>query len=236
MSSGNKEDREMPAKAVIFARKSTADKQIQSIPAQIHACRELCEAEGYEVVRTYISEGVSGAADISKRETLLQMLESLNDGEVVIARSSSRLGRSVGVVLWLEDEIKRKGCSLKLVDGDNSDSPESKLLHHIKLAVAEYEVHQLRWRVLSGLRARKAAGVALGAPNRQSYGWSRNEGGKLAINRSEQQTIERMKTLREHGLSYEAVGKVLAAEQIFNRNGKPFAAASVRNAVLIKAG
>lgn len=67
----------MPARAVIFASKSTADKQIQSIPSQIHACRELCEAESYEVASSYISEGVSGAPDLSKRETLFQMLESL---------------------------------------------------------------------------------------------------------------------------------------------------------------
>jgi hypothetical protein len=45
-------------KAIIYAAKSSPDER-GSIPDQLKECRELAEAEGYEVVGEYSEENVS---------------------------------------------------------------------------------------------------------------------------------------------------------------------------------
>ena len=61
--------------AVIYARVSS-EEQVQgySIQAQLRACREWAEKNGYKVAKEYLDEGYSASRNLEKRESFKEML------------------------------------------------------------------------------------------------------------------------------------------------------------------
>src|ERR1041384_5461105 len=61
--------------AVVYARVSS-EEQVQgySIQAQLRACREWAEKQGYAVAREYLEEGQSAFRNLEKREALKELL------------------------------------------------------------------------------------------------------------------------------------------------------------------
>jgi site-specific DNA recombinase len=61
--------------AVIYARVSS-EEQVQgySIQAQLRACREWAEKNGYTIAKEYLEEGHSASRNLEKRESFKEML------------------------------------------------------------------------------------------------------------------------------------------------------------------
>src|SRR5258705_12385048 len=61
--------------AVIYARVSS-EEQVQgySIQAQLRACREWAEKNGYAIAKEYLEEGQSAFRNLEKREALKELL------------------------------------------------------------------------------------------------------------------------------------------------------------------
>ncbi|WP_082824785.1 recombinase family protein [Thalassospira lucentensis] len=80
-------------RAGIYARHST-DKQGTSSEDQIHRCQEFCRFKGYDVVKVYRDEAMSGA-HIENRPGINALLIGALDGrfDVVIAEDLSRISR-----------------------------------------------------------------------------------------------------------------------------------------------
>ena len=91
----------MKTSAVIYAAKSTQDKRA-SIPTQLSDCREMAEAEGWEVVAEYQDEGFSaysGNRGPGLASALARAAKAAEDtGEVcmLVAQHSDRFSRGAG--------------------------------------------------------------------------------------------------------------------------------------------
>ena len=60
--------------AVIYARVSTKEQtENLSLPTQLHACREYCVREGWDVIQEFVEEGES--AKTSNRTQLLRLMD-----------------------------------------------------------------------------------------------------------------------------------------------------------------
>jgi len=166
---------EAKSQAILYAAKSTVDKR-GSNATQLEDARALAEAEGLEVIATYVDEdasayhgnrgpGLAAALDHGERVS----------GSVVV-QHSDRLARGDGVqarhLVQLVLEAKARGIRLRSVEDDSS--LESVLM---AAAMGERNTEDSRRKgaaIRAGLARRRAAGRRVGG---SSYGltWERNE-------------------------------------------------------------
>src|SRR5687767_7765554 len=84
--------------AVIYGRVSSED-QVQgfSLKAQLGACREWAEKNGFKVVRDYVEEGHSAFRNLDKREAFKELLSDAASKEhpfdIIIVHKLDRLFR-----------------------------------------------------------------------------------------------------------------------------------------------
>lgn len=136
-----------------YARVSTATQEFAS---QLSALRA---AGCSEIVR----ETASGAKE--DRAGLLQLLDSLNDGDALVVTRLDRLARSLRQLIELMQFFDARQISLiSLADNIDTSTAAGKLTFHIFAALAEFERNLIRERTQAGLDAARAAGKTGGRP------------------------------------------------------------------------
>jgi DNA invertase Pin-like site-specific DNA recombinase len=87
--------------------------------------------------------------------------------DVVLCVRLDRMGRSLPHLISILQELGRFGVAFTSV-AENIDltTPAGKLVANFLAAIAEFERHLIRERVLAGLRRAKSTGVRLGRPRR----------------------------------------------------------------------
>ena len=83
--------------AVAYCRVST-DEQAESragLEAQLHAVTQHCQKNGWQLVGTFTDAGVSGAAQLDKRPGLLDAVNAVTRGGVLLVAKRDRLARDV---------------------------------------------------------------------------------------------------------------------------------------------
>jgi len=104
----------------------------------------------------------------SQRASLDKMLSEVDSGDTVVATKLDRLSRSTLDGLRLIEELLGRGVAVRVLD-DNlvfDNSPSSKLLGTLLLAIAENERSLILERTSEGRRRAKANGVRFGRPVR----------------------------------------------------------------------
>jgi DNA invertase Pin-like site-specific DNA recombinase len=130
-----------------YARVSTTD---QNLDAQLQALKQA----GAEEIYTDKASGKS-----TKREGLQALLSILQAGDTLVITKMDRIARSVKEGIALIDELNEKGIKLHVLNmGMFDDSPTSKLIRNILLAVAEWEREMILERQREGIAIAKANG------------------------------------------------------------------------------
>jgi DNA invertase Pin-like site-specific DNA recombinase len=151
--------------AAIYGRVSTLTNQ--SVEMQARDLRQLAERRGFQVVREYFDEGVSGAT--SSRPALDEMLADAKRGKfrVLLVWKLDRLGRSLAHLVRLLEDLR--ACNVELVsfsEGLDFTTTTGKLLYQVLSAFAEFERDCIRERVRAGMRNARAKGKSIGRPPR----------------------------------------------------------------------
>ncbi|WP_243276964.1 recombinase family protein [Desulfallas sp. Bu1-1] len=73
-------------RAVIYARFSSDNQRQESITAQVRACTEYAQRNGYTVVKVYADEAKSATTD--DRPGFLEMIEDTKTGRVKVKRGA----------------------------------------------------------------------------------------------------------------------------------------------------
>jgi site-specific DNA recombinase len=167
-------------RAVGYARLSKdGDKEHYSIEAQRQAIEAYCKARGWDLVKVYVDDGVSGAVHPSERPAMKRMIQDvLADGiQYIVVKRLDRFGRKAGELLSLLDALERKGVAVVSID-DNIDTstPSGRLLRTILAGVAEFERDLIRERTKAGLAIARQKGKYLG---RTPRGTVRDPEGRL---------------------------------------------------------
>lgn len=136
-----------------YARVST---QQQSPDRQ----RDALEAEGCE--RVYIDKISGRAADLPGRE---DALSQLREGDVLVVRSLSRLGRSIKDLIEIVERIEEKGARFESIsEGFDTSTPGGRFFFHVFAALSHFRIDIIRERTKDGLRAAKRRGRTPGRP------------------------------------------------------------------------
>lgn len=148
-------------KYAIYARKSKESKnrQILSIPAQIHELKLLARRHKIKPV-FIVSESMS--ARHTGRPVFTNLIERIRNGEIngILAWHPDRLARNAldgGQVIHLLDTEQLS--DLKFVTSSFENTPQGKLMLHLSLGQSKYYVDSLSENVRRGLRQKIRAGV-----------------------------------------------------------------------------
>lgn len=110
--------------------------------------------------------GVSGAK--AQRPGLTKCLDSLREGDTLVVAKLDRLGRSLGNLVQLFQELAEQGVGVRVLDNPmlstDGNKAQAKLLLGIFGSLAEYERDLLRERTNVGLAAARARGRNGGRP------------------------------------------------------------------------
>ena len=153
----------MSRRVAIYARVSTANSQ--SVGMQLCDLRELVARRGFELVREYSDEGISGS-----RESRPALDELLRDArrrnfDAVLVWRLDRLGRSLAHLVRLLDKLRMLGVELiSFSEGLDFTTTTGKLFYQVISALAEFERDCIRERVLAGMRNARARGKRIGRP------------------------------------------------------------------------
>ncbi len=144
-----------------YMRVSTAD---QNTDGQ----RDALTAAGVkdEARHLFQDHGVSGAR--ASRPGFDKCLNSLREGDTLIVAKLDRLGRSLGNLVHLFQELADRGVGVRVLDNPmlstDGNKAQAKLILGIYGAFAEYERDLLRERTNIGLAAARARGRNGGRP------------------------------------------------------------------------
>lgn len=173
-------------KAVIYARVSTGD---QTTDNQTLELRRVAKRNGWTIEEVF-EDTISGAT--SQRPALQRLLQGAmrKEFDVVLIWDVSRLGRSLKHLVTLLDDLHAKGIDLYFhQQGIDTTTPSGKMMFQMCGVFAEFERSMIQERVKAGLERARSQGKTLGRPSVPPV------------------TVDKIRRLREQGLSYRQVAK-----------------------------
>ena len=105
----------MTTKVALYCRVSTLD---QTIDNQLLELRDHCSRMGWEIVKEYADEGLSGTLSRDKRPAFNEMIKDAyrKSFDLVVCWDCSRIGRSMKELVMFLSDMKDKGvgiCSVR---------------------------------------------------------------------------------------------------------------------------
>ncbi len=143
-------------RAAIYARYSTDRQTESSIGDQIRVSKEYAIDNGFNIVKTFVDEGISGAA-LGNRPGALKLMETALAGQldVVIVADLSRLSRSAGDMNKMIDRLVARGIrAIGVQDGYDSNRRGHKLQAGLSGIMGEAFRDMIREKTYSALESR----------------------------------------------------------------------------------
>ena len=152
----------MVRRVAIYTRVSTLD---QTIDNQLIELREHCSKMGWEIVKEYADEGLSGTLSRDKRPALNSLIKDAyrKKFDSVVCWDISRLGRSMKELILFLSDMKDKGvgiCSVR--QGFDTSTSMGEIMFQFVGILSSWEREMIRERTLAGLERAKREGKTLG--------------------------------------------------------------------------
>ena len=152
----------MTKKVVIYTRVSTLD---QTIDNQLIELRDHCSRMGWEIVKEYADEGLSGTLSREKRPALNSLIKDAyrKRFDSVVCWDISRIGRSMKELILFLSDMKDRGigiCSVR--QGFDTSTSMGEIMFQFVGILSSWEREMIRERTLAGLERAKSQGKTLG--------------------------------------------------------------------------
>ncbi|MFZ6035402.1 MAG: recombinase family protein [Patescibacteria group bacterium] len=145
-------------KAIVYSRVSSQKQVVEGngIDSQKLRCIQYAKLKGYEVIKSFKDEAVSGAnADRPGFNALLTYIDNHSSGEfVVIVDDISRLARDMKVHLQLRKNLKDRKVALESPNFKFEENPEGTFIEHVIAAKSQLDREQNRRQVIQKQKAR----------------------------------------------------------------------------------
>jgi len=207
-------------RAVAYCRVSTdKEDQLNSLAAQQEYFRTHTEEHGYELIRIYADEGITGTKKRNRKE-FLRMLQDAKKGmfDVLFVKDVSRFARNT--LDSLESVRMLKDCGVDIVFVNNQGLLEagSELMFTMMSAIAQEESVNMSKRVKFG----KEQNARKGRVPNIVYGYDKKPGEyfSLHINEEEAENVRRIFHLyTEEGMGCLAIANQLNTEGLRTKRG-----------------
>ena len=219
----------MNKKLIGYVRVSSEISKIKgnSINNQINKVNDFCNLNDYELVDVLKDEGKSGM-EFSKRDGYLELINRCKSENIngVVVYCLSRLGRRMKDIIDVMEMFNKNDIEFYSVkENINNKDIMGKLMMNILMSFNEFEVDNIRERIIDVKRNNKENGLVYG---KLMYG--KDKDGKLLIdNISEMKVVSYMKGLRSKGWSYFRISDRLNEKGIVSKSGGKWYGMSVSN-------
>ena len=216
-------------KLIGYVRVSSEISKIKgnSINNQINKVNDFCNLNDYELVDVLKDEGKSGM-EFSKRDGYLELINRCKTENIngVVVYCLSRLGRRMKDIINVMELFNKNDIEFYSVkENINNKDIMGKLMMNILMSFNEFEVDNIRERIIDVKRNNKENGLVYG---KLMYG--KDKDGKLLINNiSEMKVVSYMKGLRSKGWSYFRISDRLNEKGIVSKSGGKWYGMSVSN-------
>ena len=152
----------MVRRVAIYTHVSTLD---QTIDNQLIELRDHCSKMGWEIVKEYADEGLSGTLSREKRPALNSLIKDAyrKKFDSVVCWDFSRLGRSRKELILFLSDMKDKGvgiCSVR--QGFDTSTSMGEIMFQFVGILSSWEREMIRERTLAGLERARREGMTLG--------------------------------------------------------------------------
>ena len=208
--------------AVAYLRVSTQDQANSGLGLEAQETAIIAAAArlGLPLTATYTDAGVSGGLALESRPALLEAVDALKAGDVLLVAKRDRLGRDVLNVAMIERLVERRGARVYSAagEGTDDDGPTGRLMRQIIDAFAEYERALIRARTRAAMQAAKRRGQRVG---RVPFGMRlAADGIHLEPDPDERTLLQQMHDWRRHGYALVTIADTLNARGLRNRHGR----------------
>ncbi|MBX9773669.1 MAG: recombinase family protein [Xanthobacteraceae bacterium] len=151
-------------RVALYTRVSTDN---QTTANQERELRAVADRMGYEIVKVYRDQGISGAKGRDMRPSFDALCKDAarRQFDMVMAWSVDRLGRSLQDLVVFLSELHALKVDLFLhQQGLDTTTPAGKAMFQMMGVFAEFERAMIRERVKAGLDRARAQGTTLGRP------------------------------------------------------------------------
>ena len=142
-------------RCVIYTRVSTNN---QTIDNQLNVLREVAKLKGYEIVKEYTDEGISGAKGREDRQGFDELIKDATRKkfDIILCWSVDRLGRNLSHLVSFLNEIQSESCDLYIhQSGLDTSTPMGKMMFQLTGIFAEFERSMISERVRAGQKRSK---------------------------------------------------------------------------------
>lgn len=216
-------------KIIGYIRVSTeyqADSKL-GLEAQTYAIEDYSSKNKLTIKEIFRDEAITGAKAFEKRPGMLNAINALSKGDLLVVAKRDRLGRDALVMAMIEAAVKRKGAKIISLagEGTENDDPTGMLMRRMIDAFSEYERLVIGLRVSAALQVKKRKNERIG---HIPFGYRLSDNGiHLTENLEEIELFQEMKQLRESGISIRGIAKNLNERNLLNRGGSKWNQSSI---------
>lgn len=212
-------------KVVGYIRVSTTEQDQSGLGLADQEAKIRAYCDLYNLSLVEIKKDAATGKNI-ERPGLQDALAMLKSGQVegIIVAKLDRLTRSVRDMGILLDKYFQKYGLFVVTEQINTTTAAGRMLLNLLTTISQWEVETISERTAAALAVKKRNGERVGTI---PYGYDCDANGKLTANKKEQETIARIKSLRENGYSFEAIARQLNSDGILTKLGKQWSKASV---------
>ena len=166
----------------------------------------------------YRDEGYSGSNP--KRPALMDAIDALSAGDVLVVAKRDRLARDTFFSAWIEKEAKRRGARILSAagEGTENDDPASVLMRNIIDSFAQYERDLIAARTKAALEQKRRRGERTGGDVPFGYTLA-SDGVHLEAHQDEQRALEIITELHGRGWSLRKICGELERRGIKTKKG-----------------
>lgn len=153
-------------RVVIYSRVSTTD---QTCENQIKLLQSIVDQNGWELIDTYIDQGISGSKGRDKRPEFDRLCKDMvrRRFDKVMVWDVSRLGRSLQHLVEFLNDVQSLNCHLYIhQSGLDTSTPSGRMMFQMVGVFSEFEREMISERVKLGLERVKSNGKKLGRPQK----------------------------------------------------------------------
>lgn len=210
----------MTKNAVIYARYSSDRQREESIEGQLRECKAFADANGYEIIGTYIDRALSARTD--QRPEFLRMISDSDRRlfQFVIVYSLDRFSRSRYDSAIYKNRLKKNGVRVLSAKENIRDDPTGVILESLLEGYAEYYSLELAQKVKRGmvdnLLEKKWAGTAI------PFGYRKGADARLYVDESKRNAVIDIFQMYADRCRISDIIRYLNDRHFITSQGKPF--------------
>ncbi len=229
--SGGKSIFDLPLRVTYYARVSTEkEEQKNSLGNQdTYYKNKILDTPKWILVPGYTDDGITGTSTKKRKDFNSMIEDGLNDKyDLILTKEVCRFARNTLDTLKLTRELLAKGKGVYFeLDNINTLEQEGELRLTIMASLAQDESRRISERVKFGFKRSIEKGRVLG--NNAIWGYEKDNC-KLKLNEEEAQIVKRIYEIYATGkIGIRKIGKELAKEGIYTRDGEQFAYSTIKN-------